>query len=380
MRGGVWLFLIAGCGFSHGIAIGDGANGSAADAPSMADAPHDSANAVDAAKDAPVGYCLGDSTIRVCLATKPTGNKDFNSQTALSTDPGSGDCATDVISANALGICVVAGGEITIGNLVTASGSRPLVLFASTTITVNNTIDVASHITGTPQTKGPGADPTCSGAVAPTGGDGGFGGSFGTSGGTGGGDNSNGTTGNPATTDPDPTSLRGGCQGGDGANGGGAGGHGGGALALIAATKITLDNPIDASGGGGHGATVVNSGGGGGGAGGMIVIDAPMLMIGGPTIWANGGGGGEGKSGNNGHDGSDSSDPSSAAMGGSGGGTGGDGGDGSVGSGSGSDGATGNNGGGGPGGGGGGGGGAGVIQIFQVTSAAGTYSPPPSFK
>jgi len=376
----MFLFAAA-CGFTHGIAAKDGASGSGGDAGSdagSADAPTDGKIFMDA----PSGYCLGDATITVCLATMPTGNKDFTSVTAIDTGAGSPDCANNVVSANAATVCVVAGGEISILNLVSASGSRPLVLMSSSTITVNNTIDVASHISGTPQSKGPGADPTCAGSVVPTGGVGGFGGSFGTSGGNGGGDNNSGTGGTPATTDPNPSALRGGCQGGTGANTGGAGGHGGGALALLAATQITLNNPIDASGAGGRGATTNNtSGGGGGGAGGMIVIDAPLLIIGGPQIYANGGGGGEGRAGNNGNNGSDPSDPTTAASGGSGGGTGGNGGDGSVGAGSGSSGNTGNNGGGGPGGGGGGGGGAGVIQIFKVSSAAGaTFSPPPSFK
>jgi len=46
-------------------------------------------------------------------------------------------------------LCVIAGHSITVNADMTATGMRPLVLIATDTITLNNTIDVSSTSTAT---------------------------------------------------------------------------------------------------------------------------------------------------------------------------------------------------------------------------------------
>ncbi len=347
------------------------------------------------AGDPPGSYCLGDSIVRICLAEMPTTSLTITN-TAIKTDASSSDCATNVVGANMDLYCVLAGAGITVsgGQVLSAKGSRPLVLVSSGTLTVNGTIDVAGHLGGAPQSTGAAGDSSsCTGATPPAGGGGGYGGGFGASGGGIGGFGDNGLGGLPPSPVASPQTLRGGCAGSDGAgsgSGGGDGGHSGGAVALIAATSITLSggviNASGAGGGKGTGGQSTGKGGGGGGSGGMIVIDALTVMgDGGTKIFANGGSGGGGgdDNQNDGHDGADApTDPTMAAMGGAGASSDSAGGNGSKANGlltnapgTGAAGFTAD-------GGGGGGGGAGVIKLFKASSVAGTMagsiSPPPT--
>jgi hypothetical protein len=347
--------------------------------------------AVDsAAIDGPgtTNFCLHDAMVMACLAQMPATPRMIMSPTAIDTDKPD-DCAPDAVGSPAY--CIIAGSSITIasGQTLSAHGSRPLVLMSSTTITVIGTIDVAGHVSGTPQTAGPGVPPApgaasnpCAPATATTAHGGGAGGSFGSIGGGGGADDGNNPGGVPA--DPMvPATLRGGCAGEAGLDaGGGAAGGGGGAVALLALMKIQIDGVINASGGGGGGTMTNDRGGGGGGAGGMIVFDAPLVTgaggPGGAKIFANGGGGGEGNGGAGSRNGGDAPmDPNMAAKGGGGMSSGGDGGDGAARNAQGGNaagaGTKGN-----PGGGGGGGGGVGVIKTYPGQSLPGTVSPPAS--
>jgi hypothetical protein len=362
------ILLLSGCGFH-----------------SPAAAPASDAAVDGASIDGPdhPNFCLGNAVVMACLTQMPAAPIVIKSLTAIDTDT-SDSCSPDAVGASAA-YCILAGSSITIngGQVLSAHGSRPLVLMSSGAITVMGAIDVAGHLMGFPQATGPavppatGAGSPCAPAPAATNGGGGGGGSFGSIGGGGGADD-NGKLGGVPPGPVVPTALRGGCSGEAGPGGGPAGG-GGGAVALLAVTQIQIDGMIDASGGGGRGSMNDHHGGGGGGAGGMIEIDAPMVSgAGGARIFANGGSGGEGSGGNNGRDGNDAPlDPNMAAIGGTGGSTGGDGGrganrnaQGGNAAGAGGNGTSG-------GGGGGGGGGVGVIQLYQGGSLPGTVSPPP---
>jgi hypothetical protein len=329
------------------------------------------------------GICYGadNGLVRPCYPVAPTG--DLTLPGTLDTDT-STLCGAPLRGGN--GYCVVAANNITLDDSVVATGSKPLVLVAASTITIESgaTLDVASRHSTFPPRKGAGAGSTdCTAGTPPTvsggggGGGGGAGGSFGGAGGRGGaGNNGAGTGGSPGAVQV-PTFLRGGCPGQDGINGTpGMGGKGGGAVYLIA-SRISISGAIKASGEGGHPGLTGSAGGGGGGSGGMIGLDAPMITNFG-DVFANGASGGEGSGpatpGNLGPE-PTSTAASPPPM--SGTNNGGDGGGGSgIGIPTGRNGSNGS-GGGSPGGGGGGGGGLGVIKVYRGTST-GNVSPMPT--
>jgi hypothetical protein len=287
--------------------------------------------------------------------------------------------------------CVVVGSTISVaaGAAVTAHGAKPLILLATSELDLDGTIDVSSKHGGM---TGAGAATAsqCAGNTEATGHSGGYGGSFGGKGGAGGQIAGAGELGGTAVDalPAFPTTLRGGCPGGNGAKdatGGGAGGSGGGAVMVFSPT-IQFNGTINASGAGGSGGptdAVVSSGGGGGGAGGLIVIEATTITPGTATnlwLFATGGGGGQGGTGGvgagagAGDDGKESQAPATAALAGNN--TNLDGGRGGTGSaasarkdGSPAGPST------GTGGGGAGGGGAGFIRTPSITGAM--VAPPP---
>ncbi|MFT3697286.1 MAG: hypothetical protein QM831_29355 [Kofleriaceae bacterium] len=296
-------------------------------------------------------------------------------------DTSGGMCAMDSVHPE---LCIVQGGDVTIGvpQPVKGQGPRPLVIAATGNLTVMGTIDVSSDKT----TLGAGIDiggiTGCDlGDAAASAGDGGPGGSFAIKGGFGG--KSQGGNAMPGKIVPAPTilTLRPGCPGGPGAgavqSSVGAGGNPGGALYLATASELRLPATavIRANGAGGNGASVSN-GGGGGGTGGLIVLDAASYnVMAGSTISANGGGGGEGGSTIAGTDGQASNAYNVGGKGGMGVGSGGDGGDGAAlmaasGSGAGALGA----------GAGGGGGAIGYVIVYGASDWAGRISPTPTFR
>lgn len=373
--GCAFALLVGACGFEHGIPAGahtqDGGNDPIID------------GAPDPTVDADPS-CFGAAPFLVCPATQPTQplviDTNINtSGTAPSCDNGRGVVMTVAGTES----CVIAGTDISFGGFSTtgSSGSRPIVLIATGTITIagNQTLDARSGVTGT----GPGFNPTDCGTPANGGsaggnGGGGAGGSFGSKGADGAdGGSATGGTAKAAVTTP-VNKLRGGCSGGDGGTGsvaGGAGGGGGGAVLMIAKTKIQIDGTVTVGGGGGLGGPQSKSGGGGGGSGGMIVLHAPMLSIGtNARLIANGGGGGGGAgAGENGLPGFDATMLNSAAAGAStnGGGTTAGGAGAFKGTA-----ATKPSAGGGGSGGGGGGGGVGVVRVLSgQTISSSNVSP-----
>jgi len=331
----------------------------------------------------------------LCLLGEPTGGLNFTSNEVIDTDvdprcfdleQGAGPTAC-LLWADAVSVAA--------GVTVTAIGSRPLVVASSDSISIFGTLDASSQ-RGVQQGAGANFD-DCALASGPQRDIGGAGGAAGGSfageagdGGTGDQDSSlgfdgTGAPGTASTAVGQPTFLRGGCRGGNGADesssslagSGGSGGASGGAVALYAAQNFTLEGSglIRVTGAGGGGGQV-QAGGGGGGSGGMLRIEASVVVING-TLGANGGGGGEGgvrlngfpETGASGTDGPAS--PTGAA-----GGTGlsfaGDGGVGSsLASLAGDAGANAD------GGGGGGGGGAGFILLRGAVSVNGSSSPAP---
>lgn len=313
---------------------GGGADDAAPDDGAIA--PHDSS------PDAPptdAMFCLGraQSIFRPCFASPPSGNLSLTG--AVDTSAASSRC--DATASNAE-VCVIVAGTILIpsASTVTPTGSRALVLAATTTVQIDGTVDLTGHSfflggAAAGSQLGP-----CNPGTLPnnlTGG-GGAGGSFirpGAGGGT-----ANGSMGTQGAVISAVPTLRGGCAGQSGATGqaggaGGRGGSGGGALYVMAGTSITVNSAVVAGGGGGAGgADSARSGGGGGGSGGLIGFDAPAVNVGpSASILANGGGGAEGSAGMppGGMGGEDASSKQVAA-GGAGTSSGGDGGSGGFGS------------------------------------------------
>jgi hypothetical protein len=318
-------------------------------------------DAVDAPPDGPpidALVCFGTSSEdTVCLTIGPTAPVTL--PVAIDTDGAT--CSPYVLSGPAG--CVIAATDITAAGTIVVTGTKPLILVATGTISISGTLDVASHRGGT---LGAGHDPPA--CVA---GGLGAGGTFGGMGGTG----IAGTTSAPVP----PTTLRGGCKGQNGGgNGFGVGGAGGGAVLLIA-TTLDLGGAINASGAGGVRGGMIDTHGGGGGSGGMIAIDAATITGTGKLV-ANGGGGASGTGQVLGGHGDDPSlttplvRAAGGASGGDGGGVGGRGGAATIG-----DGENGAAGGldnlGNQAGDGGGGGAAGVLRFYQATFTTGVMSP-----
>jgi hypothetical protein len=280
----VWLLgCLIGCGFNKAAIDDAGVDGLGGPAPDAS-------------------LCF-DGFTPICLAALPTAPRTYTDPSTLLDTSGAECAATTMATAD---VCVIAATtiEVRAGAVLRATGPRPLVLLATTAITITGALDVASHRTGTNGAAANASDckmgtpPTTAGTPNIAGG-GGYGGTFGTRGGNGGDSQDRGRGGGaPAVGDP-PTKLRGGCAGSAGAMGTaagqGSGGAGGGAVELNA-PSITVAGLLNASGAGGVNGSGSDSGAGGGGAGGMIVFDTPTLVVTG-AVFAQGGAGGGGAGG-----------------------------------------------------------------------------------
>ncbi len=302
MRALAWIVL-AGCSFhgaSEALIDAAGDTGTTAGSDALVDAAPDAPPDTQLVITSDARFCLGSGLIQVCLDAEPT------TTTALSGVLSTQDAGCLVVTqADGLEVCVLPHRVITVAGAITVTGTRPLVLFASQTITVSSGgIDVSSE--RNPARVGAGADwagcPSESTVAADNvgGGGGGGGGSFGIAGGTGGIGNFQQAVQAPGGMPPaaqTPADVRGGCPGGNGGNGTsansrGIAGHSGGALYLLAGTLITVNGALLANGEGGGGGGD-DGGGAGGGTGGLIGLEAPTITVS-ALVAANGGGGGEG--------------------------------------------------------------------------------------
>ena len=331
----------------------------------------------DARPDAPpdaVAGCYGVGIVAVCPDGSITGQDQLTVGSTMTLDTSTSPLCEPYhlpSGASDTAFCMIGSKAITISanGRLNVTGTKPLVLLGTNSITIDGVLDVSSHRGGIAGAASNSA--ACDNANS-AGTQGGPGGSFTSIGGDGGA----GAVGGRAAASPAigmVNALRGGCRGIDGAGpNGGAGGRGGGAVALIS-EAIRIGGTVNASGAGGSGAGL-DSGGGGGGSGGMIVLDGIVTLVAGARVLANGGGGGEGGgSGNGGNSGTDPTFPLVPANGGGGNASGGgDGGDGAAGSINATDGRS------DTGSGGGGGGAFGVIRVFPSQNLAGSISPPPS--
>lgn len=317
--------------------------------------------------------------IDLCLYARPQTTLDIDVDMAVDTTR---DCNLVIYEPPTPSVCVIYASEIHVGANVSASGSRALVLAASSLIEISGSVDVSAYRdkNNTPAAANIGNCPsTTSGAYG-----GGAGGSFagkGGSGGTGiggtGGAANAGAMAAPAVTMP--AYVRGGCS----STNGNASAGGGVWIAAGDTVRITANGSVLANGAGGDASDFLFGGTPGGGSGGMIRIAAPHIVIAG-QVSANGGGGAEGTdasgTGNGaGGDGADGMAGTARASGGSGvSGEAGDGGAGGAGSSL--DGLNGSNAtGADPATGGGGGGGAGFIHLVsEDIQNTGTTSPPPT--
>jgi hypothetical protein len=256
---------------------------------------------LDARPDAPPdSACYGTGLLVICY---PNGQMPLTPYQPTNTAPIStsndSNCDRIVQQGNGPELCVKTASSITINRDIRFSGTRPIVLLATGSISVTSAgkLDLAEGAGANTGTCMPpmqnGQDNTASSANAGAGGGGG--GAFGSAGG-GGGAGENGAAGGTGGVAVGATYIRGGCRGGNGgrssSGAGGSGGNGGGGIYLIAGASISIAGGINASGGGGSGGAN-KAGGGGGGSGGLIGLDAPTVSISG-TLFANGGGGGEG--------------------------------------------------------------------------------------
>lgn len=329
--------------------------------------------------DAGPGCYGGGFFAPICPLVVPNAQLSLGGNT-LSTD---GNLCTEVVPRSGIDLCVVIGQTISVAQTTRFTGSRPIVLLATTTIDVTGRVDVSSTRSMSPgaaanrDCEAPGTGSSSSNMVSGGGGGGGGGGSYGTPGGAGG-SGANGLDGQGGVAAETRTATPlGGCPGGGGGNAfNGAGGafpaDGGGAVILIAGERISVLGGIDAFGSGGYGATAAFAGGGGGGSGGLIVLDAPLLNGNGRLLAVGGGGGagGNGVAGGPGGSEINVGSPNTSAAGGTAGSGGGSGGNGSL-DGSGIAGMT-------PAsfGGGGGGGGGGYIRIYGQNQLSGPMHPP----
>lgn len=311
--------------------------------------------------------CVGAGLINLCLPSARM--LDLESGTLDTTsDP---RCFT--LRSESVELCAIVAESIRVRVDLRVTGTRPLVLASTSSLTVDAIIDVSSSVSAAGASSGAGANPAfCEAGTLPSPSGGGAGGSFGGSGARGGG--TQGATGSQPGAPASSLSIRGGCGGTPGRGGPAVmAGPGGGAIYLIAKDRITINRSINASGGNGMGGTADFRGGNGAGAGGLIGLDAP-LIVGNGSVFANGGGGGGGANNSTfGSPGTVSTSTFSRAFGGSAPSLAGSGGHGSVedeldgtpGSGT-TDSAN---------GGGGGGGGAGVIYVRGDFRFTGQTSP-----
>jgi hypothetical protein len=342
-----WLLLIVGCGKQLNpefcAAHPDDSRCVAAD--SMLGG--DGSNKLDVAHLAPAVEMMLTSTATVNIVTATT--IDTSMGTVMPNIAGAVVLAS-VTQESGPEVMVIQAANLTLGAVVTVTGSRPLIFVATQDMSINMNVDGAADMGrpgpgGSQQTQGQGAGAAGAGGngLADSGGGGG---GFGTAGGTGG-DCDQHAGGIGGTAYGSAASLVGGSGG---ARGGAplscpsSGGAGGGALQFTAGGTLAIGGAITVGGGGAGPASGCSSdgaAGSGGGAGGMIFVQA-RTFTGTGMLGANGGGGSGGASSGGGTPSNrgDNATVSAGGQGGSGGSSGGRGGNGATGANPGLDGVT----------------------------------------
>jgi hypothetical protein len=228
----------------------------------------------------------------------------------------SGCMYTTYMEGGTLDVAVLAVKTLTIAANVKVTGTRPLVVVASDSITITGTLDGGAKNT----VPGPGGGVAGQGAGA--GKDGTHAGTYNDSGGGGGGALAAGSKGGDTSlagavavggsggalfTGNSVVTLPGGASGGRqsaekcaaGIANGGAG-AGGGSIQLSARNEIDISGNVDVGGGGGLGGCLNGmadqGSGAGGGSGGAVWLESPTVKLSGGA-WANGGSGGSGAEG-----------------------------------------------------------------------------------
>lgn len=230
----------------------------------------------------------------------------------------------EIASSEVDGVLVWWTENFTLGSKLRAEGSKPFLIVARESMTIDGVIDVSSLYDGTTASVGAGASLLASTCAAPPeagvlcdvhGASGGGGGGYGGAGS--GGDHGAAarncgagvmgrppTIGGAATTQP--TTIRAGCAGAAGSwtNEGvpgdeGLGGPGGGAVHLFAGKSLTVSGTVRAGGAGGGQGKRDRASGGGGGSGGYIGLESETIkLLATAVLAANGGGGGGGTENN----------------------------------------------------------------------------------
>src|ERR1044071_1534181 len=90
------------------------------------------------------GTCYGHDPFQACVGP-PAGPQRWVTRTVIDTDTCPPDLGGQTINIGPVGVCAVVATEIAITTTVETHGSRPLVLVSLGAITINGTIDVASH-------------------------------------------------------------------------------------------------------------------------------------------------------------------------------------------------------------------------------------------
>ena len=199
---------------------------------------------------------------------------------------------------------------------ITVTGSRPLVLVTSGAMTIKGMMTAMPGVE-TNRSNGGGYSAPLAGATDHKGrGPGGGGAPTGTNGGGGGAycGKGGGTNGGTPYGSAEISPLDGGSSGGMGFD---LAGGGGGAIQLVSSTSITLTSQAKINVGGGGGVLY----GDGGGSGGAVLLEAPVVTMGG-TIAANGGSGSSNSNGTSGSSGTADSTPAPGGLGNNAGGSG----------------------------------------------------------
>lgn len=219
---------------------------------------------------------------------------------------------------------------VALGSELRLVGSRPVVLNATDTITIEGHLNASGD--GSTRTPGAGGGVDCGASDGTSGqGDrnsgsgGGGGGGFGTAGGNGGNGNDLGVAnrglGGETRGDAALTILQGGCNGAPGGGCGNTRGVPGGAVQVSTTGHLVISGLITANGFVGDDGCGRAGGGDGGGSGGAIFLESDLLSLSG-TLQAVGGNGGNGQNGATGGTSSGAEGSSSGSGGGGGGGGG----------------------------------------------------------